>query len=235
MENLSAAISCLWLGLLTSISPCPLASNIAAVCYVTGGSGCPSGSRSIASGISYTAGRMVAYSVLGGLISWQLLSLPAAARFLQDHMNRLLGPMLIAVGLVVLDVISIPAFGLSGWGLARKLGEKKGLFPSFLLGFLFALSFCPISAALFFGSLLPIAVSHNSPLFMPLLYGMGTGIPVVGVSAAIAAGLDVTGKLLESTRLFEVWARRITGTVFLAVGGYYAWYYILAELFQGYG
>ncbi len=177
----------LWLGILTSISPCPLAANIAAVSFIVKGGG--NAFSACASGIAYTLGRALAYMVLGSLISASLLNLPAASYFLQTTMPKLLGPVLVVAGLLLLGVFSfaVPNVALSQ---ARADGLRKAGVPGALaLGILFALAFCPLSAALFFGSLIPLAVKQNSAIGLPLIYGIGTGLPVLGFALVVVFGV----------------------------------------------
>ena len=228
-ELLFGAISALWLGILTSISPCPLATNIAAISFI--GNRLSSGHRVIWSGFLYTVGRMIAYLALGIITVAGIMSIPGVANFLQQYMNKLLGPILIIVGLILLELIRI---NLTGWSSsterAQKTAERGGILGAGLLGMFFALSFCPISAALFFGSLIPLSVKHNSMMILPSLYGLGTGIPVMLFAILIALGTRAVGKAFNMLTKIEWWARRITGIIFIAVGIYYSLVYLFGVL-----
>ena len=210
--------SALWLGILTSISPCPLATNIAAVSYV--GRQIGSTRSALLAGGLYTAGRTLAYLVLGAAAVWSLMSVVAASRFLQGGFARALGPLLIVIGLFLLGIfkLNLPGFGVSD-ELQQRV-DRWGVWGAGLLGIVFALSFCPISAALFFGSLVPLAANHGSPLLLPAVYGIGTALPVAVFALLIAAGTGHLGKAVNRLQAFEVWARRVTGVVFLSVGIY---------------
>lgn len=213
-----AAGSALWLGILTSISPCPLATNIAAVSYVGRQVGSP---RAILlSGALYTAGRALAYLVLGAAAVWSLMSVVTVSNFLQGNFHRALGPLLIVVGLLLLGIfkLNLPGFGVSA-GLQQRV-DRSGVWGAGLLGIVFALSFCPVSAALFFGSLIPLAVDNSSPLLLPTIYGVGTAIPVAGFAILLAGGAGWLGKALDRVQAFEIWARRLTALVFICVGIY---------------
>jgi cytochrome c biogenesis protein CcdA len=217
-------VSAVWLGILTSISPCPLATNIAAISYIGKRMG---NSRMVfLSGLLYMLGRMLAYTVLGILLVASILSVPEAAQILQKYINRILGPVLILAGLFLLNLIrlSIPGLGMSERMQNRV--DKYGIWGAGFLGIIFALSFCPISAALFFGSLIPLAVKFNSSLILPSLYGIGTGLPVIIFAILLAMGTQYVGKLFSRLTQFEKWARRITGIIFLLVGLYYTLIYI---------
>lgn len=227
---LFGSASALWLGILTSISPCPLATNIAAISFI--GNRLGSTRRVIWSGFMYTFGRMIAYLSLGIITVAGLMSIPGAANFLQKYMNKLLGPLLIVVGVVLLELIRINISGWSpsGGGKAQKAAEKSGIWGAGLLGILFALSFCPISAALFFGSLIPLSMRHNSILMLPSLYGLGTGLPVITFAILIALSTQAVGKAFNMLTRIELWARRITGIIFIVVGIYYSLVYIFGVL-----
>ncbi len=217
--------SAAWLGVLTSISPCPLATNIAAISYI--GKRLDNPKAVMLSGLMYTVGRMVAYTALGALVVGSVLSIPEVAMFLQKHMNKALGPLLIVAGVLLLDMIRLRAYG---GGVSEQLAlrvQKWGIWGPLALGVLFALSFCPISAALFFGSLIPIAIDHQSSLVMPMVYGVGTALPVVAFAILIAMGARFLGNIFNKVSVFEKWARRVTAVAFIIVGGYYVLVYLI--------
>jgi len=155
-----------------------------------------------------------------------MLSIPDLAMFLQQYMNKFLGPVLIVAGLFLLEIWrpNLPGAGLG----ARLQGrvERYGVWGAAILGMVFALSFCPISAALFFGSLIPIAIEHESGVLMPTLYGIGTALPVVVVAALVAGGTRFVGTIFNKLSVFERWARRITAVIFILVGVYYTLIYL---------
>ena len=214
--DLPAVASALWLGILTSISPCPLASNIAAVSYV--GRHVASPFRVLLAGALYTAGRTVAYLALGAAAVWSLLSVVGASNFLQSSFSRLIGPLLIAVGLLLLGVFTISTRGRGIGDATRERIDRAGLWGALPLGVILALAFCPISAALFFGSLVPLATEARSPILLPALFGIGTALPVVVFAVLIAFGVSWLGAALDRVQAFERWARFATGAVFVGVG-----------------
>lgn len=227
MTYLIALATALWLGILTSISPCPLASNIAAVAYL---------SRRVEhlkvvlfSGIAYTLGRMVAYMLLGVLVIYSLLSIPTVALFLQSYMNMLLGPILLIVGLLLLGVIPVnfPSFAISSQ--RQEQIAKTGIRGSFVLGIIFALSFCPISAALFFGSLIPLSMNNPAGVLFPLFYGIGTALPVLFFAVGIAFGMEMINTWFHLFKRIEFYTRKITAVIFIGVGLYYIWLYIISR------
>ena len=210
--------SALWLGILTSISPCPLATNIAAVSYV--GRQVGSARAILVSGALYTAGRTIAYTALGAAAVWSLMSMVAVSGFLQGTFHRLLGPLLIVVGLLLLGLfkLSLPGVGFSE-RLKRRV-DRSGVWGAGLLGIVFALSYCPVSAGLFFGGLLPLAVEHSSPLLVPAVFGVGTALPVAGFAVLLAAGVSWLGAALDRALTLERWARPLTALVLIGVGVY---------------
>lgn len=218
-EAALSAGTAIWLGLLTSISPCPLATNVAAISYI--GRRVASPRHVLGAGLVYTAGRTAAYVTLGFVLVMGLLSMPETSQFLQRHMNRILGPILIVAGALLLEVVRpvLPGLGRRGERIRQRL-EAQGVWGAFPLGALFALSFCPVSAALFFGSLVPLAVRVDSPVLFPSLYGVGTALPVVMFAALIAFGARFVAQAFDRLAVVERWARRLTGLVFVGVGIY---------------
>ena len=211
-----AVVSALWLGILTSISPCPLAANIAAVSYVGRHVGSPR--RVLFAGALYTAGRALAYLVLGAAAVWSLMSVVSASSFFQGTFSRLIGPMLIVVGLFLLGLFSFSIRGIRVSDAMRERIDRAGIWGAFPLGAVLALAFCPVSAALFFGTLIPLATENRSPILLPAVYGIGTGLPVVIFAVLIALGVGWMGSALDRVQAFERWARLATGLVFVAVG-----------------
>ncbi|MBU0508959.1 sulfite exporter TauE/SafE family protein [bacterium] len=213
-----ALFTAAWLGILTSISPCPLATNIAAISFI--GKRLSSTRQVLLASASYVIGRTLAYLIVAAIVVAGLLSIPGVSQFLQKYMNRLLGPVLILAGVFLLEWIRFVIPGLSAGSGLQARAEKGGLWGPLLLGVVFALSFCPVSAALFFGSLIPLSVQHGSPVLMPVVYGIGTALPVVVFAVLIAVGAQQVGKAFDRLTAFEKWARRITGVIFLLAGVY---------------
>jgi cytochrome c biogenesis protein CcdA len=221
---LLAAASAFWLGILTSISPCPLATNVAAISYI--GKRVGSTWNVLLSGFLYNLGRVSAYVLLGVLLVASVLSVPEVSRFLQEYMNKLLGPILIVAGMFLMGLVRLTT---RGTGVSEKMQQRvnrSGMWGSLILGCLFALSFCPVSAALFFGSLIPLSVKHSSILILPSVYGIGTGLPVMIFAILIGTGTRFVGGLFTALTRIESWARRTTGAVFIIVGIYYCLTYI---------
>lgn len=211
-------LSSLWLGLLTAISPCPLATNLAAISFI--GKNLGNAKTVFLSALLYALGRIFTYSILGFALVGSMSAVPELSHILQKYMNLLVGPLLILVAMFLLKLISI---NLGSSELMQKLKAKAqgyGIFSSFLLGVLFALSFCPTSAALFFGSLLPLSVEFDSKIILPLSYGIATALPVIAFAFLLAFSASLVGKAYNKLRTFELWVGRITGLVFLLVGIY---------------
>ena len=223
-EWLLGTASALWLGILTSVSPCPLATNITAISYV--GRRVKSPQQVFLAGVLYTLGRSLTYVVLGVLLVSSILSTPYVSNVLQKYMNKLLGPILILVGMFLLEMlrINLPGSGI-GEGMQRRV-EAWGIWGSAALGVIFALSFCPVSAALFFGSLVPLAIKSGSGVLLPSLYGVGTGLPVLIFAVLIALGAHAAGRAFDMLASIERWARRGTGVIFIIVGIYCSLTYI---------
>jgi cytochrome c-type biogenesis protein len=217
----AVSASSLWLGLLTSVSPCPLAANIAAMSYV--GREVRSRRRTLLAGLLFTLGRASSYAALAALLVGGLLSIPEVALFLQKHMNRILGPLLVAVGLVLLEWVRLPGFGSRFYDRTGDRLVKAGLVGALPLGAVLALAFCPVSAGLFFGGLIPLALEHRSAFWLPALYGLGTGLPVVVFAVLVSAGLAWAGSAFHRMQAVERWARRVTAVVVITVGLYYTW------------
>ncbi|PJB83755.1 MAG: cytochrome C biogenesis protein [Acidobacteria bacterium CG_4_9_14_3_um_filter_49_7] len=227
---LLAAGSAFWFGILTSISPCPLATNIAAVSYISQDVEKPG--RVIFSGLLYTAGRVVTYTVLGTILVTGFLAVFDVASFLQQRMNHTLGILLFLTGLVLLGIIPLPTFST---GFTHRASEKlatMGFIGTFFLGTLLALSFCPVSAALFFGSLIPLAMRFQSHIFLPSMFGIGTAFPVLVFALAFGYGSHAVASAFNWVSIMEKWFRRITGAIFVAVGTYYIYLYILTPFFS---
>ncbi len=213
-------VSALWLGILTSISPCPLATNVAAMGFI--GRRTDSAAGALWIGVIYTAGRALAYTVLGMLLVNGLLAIPTVSMWMLENMVRLLGPVLILTSLFLLGWISFGGRGGGGFtSWAQRRANAMGTSAAFFLGVMFALAFCPASAALFFGSLISLSLEANSGFWLPLVYGIGTGLPVLlfGVVLAFAAGQ--IGRVFDKVTVIERWMRRVTGVLFMVIGLYF--------------
>ena len=207
------------LGLLTAISPCPLATNITATAYIA--KTITSKAKVLLSGLLYTLGRMFSYTALGTIIFFGASKFQVAKLF-QGNGEKLIGPVMILIGLIMLGAIR-PRF-LSGLDITGRLSEKfkdKGLLGAFLLGVLFALAFCPYSGALFFAMLIPMTLSASAGLGLPVVFSIGTGLPVIFFAFVIAFSLEKLGRYFKAIQQVEKVMRIVAGVTFLLTGLYY--------------
>jgi cytochrome c-type biogenesis protein len=224
-QGLAAAIGiALLLGIQTSISPCPLATNIAAVSYIGRRVGRPG--LVLASGVLYTLGRMLVYIALGWLLTQSLISASSVSMSLQHYMNLLLGPLLVLIGMFLLELFGTRWTGVNVGEAWQRRAERLGIWGAALLGIVFALAFCPVSAAFFFGGLLTLAVQNKSPLLLPAVFGAGTALPAFLFAVVIALSAGWVGVIFDKLRVIEFWARRIAGLAFILAGIYMSLHYI---------
>lgn len=215
------------LGLLTAVSPCPLATNITAIGFIS--KDIESKDRTFLLGILYTIGRMVAYSLLGALLIW-MLRRGFDTFDLQSKVSQwgemLLSPVLIVMGLVMLFGDRLP---LSGFGLnaSEKSGRLRGAWGSLLLGILFAMAFCPTSGLFYFGMLIPMSASATGGYVLPAVYALATGLPVVIVAWIIAYSIGNIAGFYKKMQVFQKWLNRMVAVLFIIVGIYYAYTFYL--------
>jgi len=239
------AAAAAYLGILTSISPCPLATNIAAVSYI--GRKVESPRRVIGAGLLYTLGRCLLYLALAVLLATTALSIPAVSLFLQKYMHLVLGPIFLILAMFLVGLVAFTAGGAMMSHRMQKRVDAMGIWGALLLGVLFAVSFCPTSAAWFFGLLalvmgskaegvtamltkvgitLPEAALPGSTIVLPLIYGIGTALPVLLVAFLLAYSAQSVGRAYNVMARVEWWARMITGWLFVALGVYFNLKYV---------
>jgi len=221
------ALSALLLGLITAISPCPLATNIAALAYVS--RRVKERRYAVITGALYTLGRMFSYSVIGVLIIVAGLEIPGVASFLQNFGEQVLGPLLIVVGVIMLTINKI-SLNLGG-GKLSAIGEKVagwGMIGGFLLGALFALAFCPYSAVLFFGVLIPLSLKSAGGVALPAVYAIGTGLPVLVFGVLLSAGVARVSSWFNAITRAEKIIRVAVSIIFIGVGIYLVVLWILS-------
>lgn len=220
IENYNIPIlSAFILGLMTAISPCPLATNITATAYIS--KNISDKKKIFLSGIIYFLGRAFSYTTIG-LILYFGASKFHIARFLNQNGEKFLGPLLIIIGLIMLNIIKLNFLGKSNF--QEKLSEKfrdKGLLGSFLIGVVFALAFCPYSGALYFGMLIPLTISSVKGLYLPVVFAFGTGLPVILFTYLLAFTVGKVGVFYNKIAKVEKIIRFITGIIFIATGLYY--------------
>lgn len=213
-----AALTAFILGIMTAISPCPLATNISAIGFI--GRNLDDRRKVFLSGLIYTLGRGISYTGLAIVIYFGASKMDVASLF-QGWGEKLLGPVLILIGLFMLDVIRIKFPGFSK--LSESIGEKgKGSYlSSLLLGMVFALAFCPYSGVLYFVMLIPMSIASASGLYLPAVFAVATGLPVIIFAWLLAFAVGNVGKLYNRIKIFELWFRRIVAVLFILVGIYY--------------
>jgi cytochrome c-type biogenesis protein len=215
------ALTALILGLMTAISPCPLATNITAVAYI--GKELGDKRKIFLNGLIYTLGRIVSYTLLGLIIYWGASRLDISI-FFQKYLNRILGPLLILIGLFMLDLFRLKGTGGGNW--ISKLEEKINAgrsWGAFLLGMLFALAFCPYSGMLYFGILIPMTISSTSGLYLPVIFAVATGLPVIIIAWMLAFSVRGVGQFYQKLKHFEWWFRKVVAIIFIIIGLYYSY------------
>jgi cytochrome c-type biogenesis protein len=218
-ELWAAVVAAAWAGILTAISPCPLATNVAAISFICRRVENPR--AALLTGLLYTLGRSLVYVAIAAVLVDSLLAAPAVSIALQKYMNKLLGPILILLGMILLGMIAWPGRGSD---LGEKVGQRVadwGVWAGLALGIVFALSFCPASAALYFAGLVPLALKFQSAVLLPLVFGISTALPVVVFAILIVLSANAMAKAFNRISAFEHWARRVTGVTFLIVGVYF--------------
>jgi len=239
------AMAALYLGVLTSISPCPLATNIAAISYI--GRNVEDSRAVIHAGLLYTLGRCLLYLGLAVFLAATAMSIPAVSMFLQQYMHLVLGPIFLLLGMFLVGFISVSIGGATMSEGMQKRVDAMGVWGALLLGVLFAVSFCPTSAAWFFGLLalvmgseagaittllakvgisLPAASLTGGVFVLPLIYGIGTAVPVLLVAFLLAFSAKSVGTTYNVLSKVEWWARMITGWIFIIIGAWFSLKYV---------
>lgn len=213
-------VAAFFIGLLMSFSPCPLATNITAIAFISKRVG--DSKHTLLIGALYAAGRMAAYIGLTALIVYAGLNIQAISLFLQKYGEKLLGPFLVIMGILMLEIVDIPFIGGRGWlqKIELYLGEK-GYIGAILLGVIFALALCPFAAVLFFGMLIPIALKTGDALFVPAVFAIATALPVLVISLVLREGVNRVSGMMTSVQKMEKWITWGVTAVFIIVGLYY--------------
>jgi cytochrome c biogenesis protein CcdA len=220
--NSFSLIAAFFIGLMTAISPCPLATNITAIAYIS--KKINNGKHTLITGFVYTLGRMFTYVLLASLIVYIGVNVQSISLSLQKYGERLIGFLLIFIGLIMLNIIKLNF--IKNRGKLDKLKErlsKKGYLGSFLLGAIFALAFCPFSAVLFFGMLIPLALKYSDGILIPSIFAFATGLPVILLSFVLVFSVSKLSNIMKKVELVEKYTRLIVGWIFIIVGAYYIW------------
>lgn len=211
------------LGLLTALSPCPLATNIAAIGFI--GKEMEDRKRVFRNGLLYTLGRILAYTLLGFvliLILKEGSSMFGIQKTIGTWGERVLGPALLVIGLFMLfgDRMNLPQFGFKGnaEGLARKGG-----WGALLIGILFALAFCPTSGVFYFGMLIPLSATTTADYLLPPVFAIATALPVLVVAWILAFSVQQMGRFYGRMRTVQRWMNLFVGVLFIGIGIYYSW------------
>ena len=225
VDNTSWPILSAWaLGILTAISPCPLATNITATAYIAK---TLNGKKQVLlSGLLYTLGLATTYTTIALIISMGASKFHVA-RFFQGNGEKFLGPLMIVIGLIMLNIIKFSFFGKSN--LKEKLGDKfkdRGFLGSFLLGVLFAMAFCPYSGAMYFGMLVPMTIESEMGITLPLFFALGAGSLVLFFTVVIAFSIQKLGLYFKRITQIEKVMRYVAAVLFIATGLYYVLIYL---------
>ena len=223
-ENPVPLVAAFFIGLMTAISPCPLATNITAIAFIS--KKIDNSRHTLLAGSVYTLGRMVAYITVASVIVFFGMNIRIISLGLQHYGELLLGPFLVLCGIYLLDIIQLDRVPGGDWfsgftsGISGRLADK-GYLGAFLLGVIFALSFCPFSAVLFFAMLIPLAIGAGDPVIIPAVFALATGLPVIVISYLLVRGVGKCSGIVKKVGVAEVWIRRAVAAVFLLVGVYY--------------
>ncbi|HEX2919879.1 MAG TPA: aromatic aminobenezylarsenical efflux permease ArsG family transporter [Bacteroidales bacterium] len=211
-------ITAFLLGLLTAISPCPLATNITAIGYIS--KDVEDKRRVFYNGVFYTAGRALTYTGLAFIIMLGADQLQFSG-VLQRYGEKIIGPLLLIIGLFMLDLIriNIPILQRLSAGMEKK--KRLGYADAILLGLVLALAFCPYSGVLYFGMLIPLSVSSASGLYLPVIFAIATAIPVIILAWLIAFTVSRVSSFYNRIKSFELWFRRFAAVLFIIIGLYY--------------
>ena len=211
-------LTALLLGLMTAISPCPLATNITAVGFIS--KDLENRNRVFFNGLYYTLGRTISYTLIPLIIYFGADQFKFSG-FFQRYGEIIIGPLLLIIGVFMLDIIRINLPGLGR--LSEKMEKRKTwrFIDAVLLGMVFALAFCPYSGVLYFGMLVPLTLSGASGLYLPVIYAIATGIPVIIIAWVLAYTVSGIGVVYNKIKILELWFRRIIAVVFIIVGVYY--------------
>lgn len=214
-------LSAVILGLMTAISPCPLATNITAIAFIS--KNIENKKKVFINGLIYTLGRIFGYTSVAAILVFGASKFHVAT-FFNKYGERFLGPVLIIIGIFMLGLLNFK-FQITGrinsW--IEKRNFLKNYTGSFLLGIVFSLAFCPYSGVLFFGMLMPLTISSSFGLAIPAVFAFSTGIPVIIFAWLIAFALSNVGKLYNSIKNFEKYFRKIIAVLFIIVGIYYVY------------
>jgi len=206
----------LLIGLVGALSPCQLTTNLSAIAYV---SRRPGEGRVWAEALAYTAGKIVIYSLFGGAVIVLGLTLEQSAIPIVVFARKIVGPLMIVIGFGLMGMIRLR--GSAGAGLYRKFrGQvpERGVAGAFLLGAVFSFLFCPTLFWLFFGLMLPMALTSTGGWVFPGLFALGTALPFLMVAGLLSAGTDPSRRLMEQSKLYHGKITKVSGAILILAG-----------------
>lgn len=212
------------MGLLVSLSPCTLAANVAVLSYISK-QNVRSKSSAIVSGSVFIIGKMIAYIILGYLLCLFLGGLKLGS-LVQNYFGYIVGPVFVIVGFLMLDIIHIHGLADRCSTVVSSYGKRYALGGSFLLGFILAFAFCPYCGAIYFGGVIPLAVSTTYSLGVLLVFSLGSALPLLILSLLftfVMTSLDFHSGWLK----YGVWLRRILAILFVITGVLFIFEYYL--------
>jgi cytochrome c biogenesis protein CcdA len=218
-------VSALVLGLMTAISPCPMATNITAIGFIS--KDIEDRKRVFLNGIIYTLGRAVTYTVIGLIFYFSADQLGFFETVLLKWGEKIVGPLLVLIGIFMLDIIRINFPGMGKLSERMEQKSRSGFWGVLLLGIVFALAFCPYSGVLYFGALIPLTMSSPGGLYLPIIFAIATGIPVIIFAWFLAFSIGKVGTMYNKVKTFEKWFRKVIAVVFILAGlwlSYLTWF-----------
>ena len=209
-------ISSLLLGLLMAIAPCPMTINVTAMGYI--GKDLTQPRKIFINGLFYTLGTIASYSGLALILYFGADQFRISSVF-QQYSEYIIGPLLLLIGLYMLGLFRIDLPGFSR--LTGRFQNRKSFraWDSFLIGLVFALAFCPYSGVLYFGMLIPLVLATSSP-WLPLVFSLAAGIPIVIFAWLLAFTVSGVGRLFNRLKTIEFWFRKAVALLFIGIGIY---------------
>lgn len=214
-------VSALLFGLMGTLAPCQLSTNVAALAFLSRGAG--NTRRLWGQTLAFISGKVTVYLLVGGgvvLLSLQLNQVSETVIPVVVVARRALGPLLVIVGLFMLGLVKLPvSLGgrFSAW-LENKVGHQQGMIPAYLLGVAFSFTFCPTLFWLFFGLTIPLAIASPGGVLFPGVFALGTVLPVLGLAAVIASGRVNMGAFVKRFKTANVWVQKVVGVIFIVIG-----------------
>lgn len=209
-------VSAVLFGLIGATSPCQLTTNLSAIAYV---SRRPGEGRAWMEAVTYTLGKVLVYTAAGGAVIALGLEIQSSTVPVVVVARKLLGPLLIVIGLMFLGLLNLRMS--AGERLTEAIQRRisvRGAWGAFLMGVVFSFAFCPTLFLLFFGLTIPLGLRSEAGLLVPGLFAVGTALPLLAYAGLLAAGSGLAGGYaLRLSRGYPV-VRRIAGVIFILAG-----------------